>query len=111
LQGAEPSLHASDIEEYGDVADPKVKAFFARLSPLNNVAKIKTPVLVETGANDPRDPVSESDRLVEGIRKAGGTVSYIRFPDEGHTVKVLANRIYFYQRVASFLEDQFGIRR
>jgi len=109
LQGAEPSLHASDIDEYGDVADPKVRDFFARLSPINNVGKIKTPILVETGANDPRDPPTESDRLVEGIRKAGGTVSYIRFPNEGHTIKIIANRIYYYRRVAAFLEEHFGL--
>lgn len=108
LQGAEPSLHASDLEEYGDVADPKVREFFAKLSPINNVAKIKTPVLVETGANDPRDPPSESDRLVEAIRKSGGIVSYIRFPNEGHAIKILANRIYYYRRVAAFLEEQFA---
>lgn len=43
-------------------------------------------MLVMHGANDPRDPVTESDRLVEGIRANGGEVTYLRFPDEGHGV-------------------------
>lgn len=111
LEGASPALKAADKLEFGDIADPKVRAFFARLSPINNVARIKTPMLVMHGANDPRDPVTESDRLVEGIRANGGTVTYLRFPDEGHGIARLANRVHGYRRIADFLEQQFGLDR
>lgn len=109
LEGASPALKASDRLEFGDIADPKVRAFFAKLSPINNVDKIKTPLLVMHGANDPRDPVSESDRLVAGIRASGGTVEYLRFPDEGHGISKVANRVHGYRRIAAFLEERFGM--
>lgn len=111
LEQASPGLKAADKLEFGDIADPKVRAFFAKLSPINNVAKITTPMLVMHGANDPRDPVAESDRLVEGIRASGGTVTYLRFPDEGHGIARLANRVHGYRRIAAFLEDRFGLSR
>lgn len=108
LEGASPALKASDRLEFGDIADPNVRAFFAKLSPINNVDRIKTPLLVIHGANDPRDPVTESDRLVEGIRRNGGEVTYLRFADEGHGISKLANRVHAYRTVATFLEAQFA---
>ncbi|TKD51388.1 S9 family peptidase [Sphingomonas baiyangensis] len=111
LEGASPSLKAADKLEFGDISDPKVRAFFAKLSPINNVARIKTPMMVLHGANDPRDPVSESDRLVAGIRANGGTVTYLRFPDEGHGITKVNNRVHAYRRVADFLEQRFGMQR
>jgi dipeptidyl aminopeptidase/acylaminoacyl peptidase len=44
--------------EFGVIADPEVRAFFAKLSPINNVAKIIMPILVMHGANDALDPVT-----------------------------------------------------
>lgn len=107
LEGASPGLKASDRIEYGDISDPKVRAFFAKLSPINNASRIKTPLMVIHGANDPRDPVTESDHFVQAIRDAGGQVTYLRFPDEGHGISKLANRIHAYRRIAAFLEEQF----
>jgi dipeptidyl aminopeptidase/acylaminoacyl peptidase len=107
LEGASPSLRASDRLEFGDIGDPAVREFFARLSPINNAERIRTPLIVLHGANDPRDPVTESDRFVERIRAAGGDVTYLRFPDEGHGISRLANRIHAYRRTAAFLEEQF----
>ncbi|HEY8616567.1 S9 family peptidase [Phenylobacterium sp.] len=111
LEGASPALKASDRQEYGDIDDPKDRAFFASISPINNAGKIRTPLLVEHGANDPRDPVTESDRFVEAVRKAGTEVVYLRFPDEGHSVVNLANRVHMWRRVAAFLEEKFGMAR
>jgi dipeptidyl aminopeptidase/acylaminoacyl peptidase len=68
LEGASPALQASDRLEYGDVRDPSDRAFFASLSPLRNASRVRTPMLVEHGANDPRDPVTESDAFVAAVR-------------------------------------------
>lgn len=108
LEGASPALKASDRMEFGDISDPAVRAFFSRLSPINNAERIRTPLIVLHGANDPRDPVTESDRLVERIRAGGGQVTYLRFPDEGHGITRLANRVHAYRRIAAFLEEQFS---
>ncbi|HEX3130225.1 MAG TPA: S9 family peptidase, partial [Thermoanaerobaculia bacterium] len=104
LQGASPQLKASDRIEYGNIDDPKDRAFFEEISPIRQVSRVKAPLMVMHGANDPRDPVTESDAFVEGIRQHGGEVEYLRFPDEGHGVRKLANRVAAYRRVAAFLE-------
>ncbi len=105
LEEASPSLKASDRFEYGDITDPDDRAYFAEISPLKNADKIKAPILVQHGANDPRDPVTESDRLVQKVRDAGGTVTYIRLKDEGHSIKKITNRVYVYSQVAAFLDE------
>lgn len=104
LQGASPQLKASDRIEYGDIDDPEDREFFRRLSPITHVAGVRAPIMVIHGANDPRDPVTESDRFVRAIRERGGTAEYLRFPDEGHGIRKISNRIIAYRRIAAFLE-------
>jgi dipeptidyl aminopeptidase/acylaminoacyl peptidase len=60
--------------------------------------------MVLHGANDPRDPVTESDQYVRAIREQGGTVEYLRFPDEGHGIRRLSNQFIAWRRIAGFLE-------
>lgn len=104
LEAASPELRASDRPEYGDIDDPEDRAFFEELSPITHIDRIARPLLVSHGANDPRDPVSESDRFVIAARERGVEVDYVRFADEGHGVRHLANRVHLYRRVAQFLE-------
>ena len=104
LQTASPALKASDRIEYGDIREQRWQAFYEKNSPINLVEDIQVPLLVQHGANDPRDPVSESDRFVTAIRDAGGSVEYLRFPDEGHSLTKQSNRVIFYRRMAGFLE-------
>jgi dipeptidyl aminopeptidase/acylaminoacyl peptidase len=111
LEGASPQLKASDRIEYGDIDDPDDRAFFETVSPITYVDGDEAPVMVLHGANDPRDPVTESDQFVRAIREAGGEVEYLRFPDEGHGIRKLQNRIIAYRRVAEFLERTLEIVR
>lgn len=104
LEGASPQLKASDRIEYGDIDDPAERAFFRSISPITHVAGVRAPVMVVHGANDPRDPVTESDLYVRRIREQHGVVEYLRFPDEGHSVRQLSNRIILGRRMAAFLE-------
>ena len=87
-----------------DIDDPEDRAFFKELSPITRVHQVTEPIMVLHGANDPRDPVTESDRFVAAVRAQGGEAEYLRFPDEGHGIRKLANRITAYRRVAAFLE-------
>ena len=57
------------------------------------------------GDKDPRDPVTESDQFVRAIREHGGTVDYLRFPDEGHSIRKLSNRMIAYRRIAAFSRE------
>ncbi|MFQ5778013.1 MAG: prolyl oligopeptidase family serine peptidase [Terriglobia bacterium] len=104
LEGASPQLKASDRIEYGDIDDPDDREFFRQLSPLTHVDRVGTPSMIIHGANDPRDPVAESDQFVRAVRAQGGEVEYLRFPDEGHGIRKLSNRITAYRRIAAFLE-------
>jgi dipeptidyl aminopeptidase/acylaminoacyl peptidase len=108
LRGAAPELQATDRMEYGDIDDPEDHKFFVELSPITHIKNVKAPLMVLHGANDPRDPVSESDQLVAAIRDRGGDVEYLRFPDEGHGIVKLSNRIIAYRRIAGFLEKALG---
>lgn len=106
LNDASPALKASDRIEYGDIRDEKWQEFYKVNSPINNADKINVPMFVEHGANDPRDPVTESDRIVQTVRDNGGSVTYLRFPDEGHGIAKEANRVAFNRALVAFLEKQ-----
>jgi acetyl esterase/lipase len=108
LEGASPQLKASDRIEYGNIDDPADREFFKELSPVTHVRNVRAPLLVSHGANDPRDPVTEADQMVRAIRERGGDVEFLRWPDEGHSVRKLSNRIILYRRVARFLERTLG---
>ncbi|MEO0811404.1 MAG: prolyl oligopeptidase family serine peptidase, partial [Myxococcota bacterium] len=70
--------------EYGDERDPKMRAHLQAISPLNNVEKIKVPLFVIQGENDPRVPVSEAVQMVAAIRGRGRDVWYMNALNEGH---------------------------
>lgn len=108
LKGASPQLKASDRLEYGNIEDPDDQEFFRKLSPLTHVSNVKAPLLVLHGANDPRDPVTEADQFVQAIRERNGIVEYLRFPDEGHFIHKLSNKVISYRRMAAFLERYIG---
>jgi acetyl esterase/lipase len=90
-------------EEYGDERDPKMRTFLNRISPLNNSAQIRRPLLVAQGLNDPRVPATESQQMVYRIRSKGGEVWYVAAKDEGHGFRKRANQDVYLQTAAMFL--------
>ena len=90
--------------EYGDERDLHMRVFLERISPLNNATRIKKPLLVVAGLNDPRVPVSESEQLVWRIRSAGGEVWYLTAKNEGHDFRRKADRDAYLQVAAQFLQ-------
>jgi dipeptidyl aminopeptidase/acylaminoacyl peptidase len=84
LQTTELSRLPDRNAEYGDPADPKVLAFLTRISPLTNVARLKTPVFIAAGAKDTRVPISQAETLVKALKAQGTPVWYVRFEDAGH---------------------------
>lgn len=81
--------------EYGDEREPKMQAFLEKISPMTNADKIKRPLFVAQGANDPRVPASEAEQIVNKVRSNGGTVWYLLQKDEGHGFQKKANRDYY----------------
>ncbi len=94
--------------EYGDERDPKMKAVFARISPMANVQKITKPMLVMHGANDPRVPQSESDQVVAKLRAGGVETWYVLFADEGHGFQKKPNNDLRREVETVFLRKLFG---
>ncbi|HXG84208.1 MAG TPA: S9 family peptidase, partial [Pyrinomonadaceae bacterium] len=78
--------------------------FLRRISPLAKVDKIKTPLFVIHGKNDPRVPYTEAEQVVAALNKRGATVEYKLFDDEGHGISKLKNRLELYPLVADFLD-------
>jgi dipeptidyl aminopeptidase/acylaminoacyl peptidase len=70
--------------EYGDERDPKMEAFLREISPTAHVAKIKKPLFIVQGKNDPRVPLSEAEQMVKAVRATGAPVWYLMATDEGH---------------------------
>jgi dipeptidyl aminopeptidase/acylaminoacyl peptidase len=80
--------------EYGDERDPKQRRKLEEISPLTHVDAIRVPLMVVTGANDPRVPASEADQIVKAVRAKGGTAWHLLGKDEGHGFAKKANQDY-----------------
>ena len=92
------------------IGDPDVDAArFKATSPLENVAKIKAPVLMAYGGEDRRVPIVHGERIRDALLRQGTPVEWVTYPDEGHGFLLEKNRFDFYQRVADFLAKHLPV--
>jgi dipeptidyl aminopeptidase/acylaminoacyl peptidase len=91
--------------EYGDERDPRVRAFLERTAPLTNAEKIRRPLFIVQGANDPRVPRSESEQMLAKIRGVGTPVWYLMAKDEGHGFAKKSNRDFQFAATVLFLKQ------
>lgn len=91
--------------EYGDERDPKMREFLNSISPLTNAGKIKKPLLVVQGKNDPRVPYTEAEQIVAKARANGSTVWYLRAENEGHGFARRENADYYFYSMVRFMQD------
>ena len=94
----------------GDDRNDEGRKFLESRSPLNFIDKIKRPLLIGQGANDPRVKQTESDQIVSAMQKKSIPVTYVLFPDEGHGFARPENRIAFYGVTEAFLAQHLGGR-
>jgi len=97
-------------ERMGDPNTPEGKAQLLRQSPLTAALKIKTPLLVIQGANDPRVNKRESDQIVIALRDRGFPVEYMVAPDEGHGFARPVNNMAMFASGEKFLAKYLGGR-
>jgi dipeptidyl aminopeptidase/acylaminoacyl peptidase len=97
-------------ERMGDPNTAEGKAQLLRQSPLTSADKIKTPLLVIQGANDPRVTKRESDQIVIALRDRGFPVEYIVAPDEGHGFARPVNNMASFATAEKFLAKHLGGR-
>jgi dipeptidyl aminopeptidase/acylaminoacyl peptidase len=76
-----------------------------KISPLFHAEKVKNPVMVLQGSNDPRVLQIESDEIVAELKKNNTIVEYLIFDDEGHGFRKKENQINGYRRIKDFLDD------
>ncbi len=93
------------------VGDVETEEEFLRSrSPLFAVDRIRAPLLIVQGKNDPRVNREESLQIVDALRAAGKTVEYLEFEDEGHGFARPENRLAFYAAAERFLAKHLGGR-
>jgi dipeptidyl aminopeptidase/acylaminoacyl peptidase len=97
-------------ERMGNPKTPEGKAQLVRQSPLNSAQKIKTPLLVAQGANDPRVKKAESEQIVIALRDRGFPVEYILAPDEGHGFARPVNSMSLWAASEAFFAKHIGGR-
>jgi dipeptidyl aminopeptidase/acylaminoacyl peptidase len=87
--------------------DPK---FLESQSPIHKADKIRAPLLIAHGANDPRVKQQESDQIVDALRKNRIHVTYMVFENEGHGFAEPENVKRFAALTEKFLADTLGGR-
>ena len=88
----------------------KDKKLLASASPLLHIDKIKAPLFIAQGANDPRVVKAESDQIVAALKNAGIDVPYMVKDDEGHGFYNEENQFDFYREMEKFLIKHIGSR-
>jgi dipeptidyl aminopeptidase/acylaminoacyl peptidase len=91
--------------EYGDERDPKMREYLEKIAPMNNIEKIKKPMLVVAGKNDPRVPVSESEQIAAALKKQSTPVWFVIGKDEGHGFRKKTNLDFQFYATVEFLEE------
>lgn len=91
-----------------DLDNPEEAKIAKEVSPVFNIDKIKKPLFVVQGANDPRVNINESDQIVKGLRSKGFEVPYLVKYDEGHGFGKEKNRIELYTYMLGFFAENFN---
>ncbi|HUR97241.1 MAG TPA: S9 family peptidase [Pyrinomonadaceae bacterium] len=78
--------------------------FLRAISPIKKIDRIKAPLFVIQGKNDPRVPYTEAEQVVKALKDRGAVVEYKLYDDEGHGISKLKNRLELYPLVADFLD-------
>jgi dipeptidyl aminopeptidase/acylaminoacyl peptidase len=98
----DPTLQASDREFMGDPV--KNKELWTDRSPAFFLDRVKAPLMILAGGNDPRCPKTEAQQVADSIRKRGGKVQLKIYDNEGHAFSRIENILDAYQRVSDFLK-------
>ncbi len=91
--------------EYGDEREPAMRAYLEKTAPINNAEKIRKPLFIIQGGNDPRVPLSESEQMLKKIRSIGTPVWYLMAKDEGHGFAKKSNRDFEFFSSILFMKE------
>jgi dipeptidyl aminopeptidase/acylaminoacyl peptidase len=105
LEHTEAYRRDSRRVEYGDERDPKMREYLEKIAPMNNIEKIRKPMFVIAGKNDPRVPVSESQQIADALKKQGTPVWLMIAKDEGHGYRKKSNQDFQFYATVEFLQE------
>jgi dipeptidyl aminopeptidase/acylaminoacyl peptidase len=91
--------------EYGDERDPRMREALIRMSPLTNAHRIRKPLFVVQGQNDPRVPLNESEQMVATVKKNGTPLWYLMARDEGHGFAKRKNQDFLFYATVLFMQQ------
>lgn len=103
LQNTSSWRRAFREREYGSLDGHR--ELLEELSPLNRLDAMRAPLFLVHGVNDPRVPIGEAEQIHAALRGRGIRCELAVYPDEGHGLAKLKNRLDAYPRVADFLVD------
>ena len=81
-----------------------MRAFLTRISPVNNAERIRAPLFVVHGRNDPRVPYTEAEQIVAAARRNGVPVWYLLADNEGHGYARKSNVDYLFYAMIEFID-------
>lgn len=111
LETLPPYWEPERLREYAVIGDPeKDKDLLTAVSPFFHADKIKAPLFVAQGANDPRVNKAESEQIVAAVRRLGKDVVYMLKDNEGHGFQKEENRFDFYREMETFLGKHLGLQ-
>lgn len=88
--------------EYGSLE--RDRDFLVEVSPITHVHDMRAPLLIIHGSNDPRVPLGEAEQIHAILSEKGVDTELLVYPDEGHGLAKLKNRLDAYPKVVSFLD-------
>ena len=90
--------------EYGDERDPEMAEYLERIAPMNHAEKIRAPMFVVQGRNDPRVPYTEAEQMVNTLKSTSTPVWYLLAKDEGHGFQKKANADFQFYATILFMQ-------
>jgi dipeptidyl aminopeptidase/acylaminoacyl peptidase len=106
-----PYWEAMRAQLHRAIGDPDTEAGMTLIrerSPVYFADRIRAPLMIVQGANDPRVKQAESDQMIAALERGGIPVTYLLYPDEGHGLVRPANRLAFFARAEAFLARHLG---
>jgi dipeptidyl aminopeptidase/acylaminoacyl peptidase len=106
LENTSPWRRSMREREYGSLE--RDRDFLVDASPITHVDRMRAPLLIQHGANDPRVPLGETEAIHRVLNEKGVRCDLVVYEDEGHTIAKLENRVDFFERAVAFLDEVLG---
>jgi dipeptidyl aminopeptidase/acylaminoacyl peptidase len=90
--------------EYGDERDPEMAEYLEKIAPMNHAEKIRAPMFIVQGKNDPRVPYTEAEQMVGMLKGTSTPVWYLLAKDEGHGFQKKANADFQFYSTILFMQ-------